>query len=101
MKKFILLVMTSTLVACASSQTVLQAPPAPSQSSNPIRPVQVDCNFGLSMMYQLENIVANPYRADSFWDPMFAQIAGTQTPAQRSASAKYVLWSIRTKCQGY
>lgn len=99
MNKYIMLpVMALSLVGCAASQPVIKAPP---QTYNPIRPIQVDCQFGLAMATQLEYIIASPGEENSFWDPTFNQIHGTANREQRKASAKYVLWSIRTKCQGY
>jgi len=101
MNRLFLSLMTLLMVGCASGQQALQVPRAAEATSHPIRPIQVDCQFGLNMLWQLENIILNPNSSNSYWDPLLDQVSGSRTPAQRKASAKYVLWSIRTQCQGF
>ena len=69
--------------------------------SLPIAPVSVDCRYAAAMSIDLEKIIANPSNSTRQWDNLFATIAGSQTNQQRISSAKVVLWSIRTNCQGF
>ena len=101
MKRLLLTCIVLAMTGCASGQQALRLPHAAEATNHPIRPIQIDCQFGMNMMYQLENIIANPTISDHYWDPLFQQVAGSNTPVQRRASAKYILWSIRTQCQGY
>jgi hypothetical protein len=72
-----------------------------SSASHPLMSIAIDCRYGATMVTDLEYIIANPNFVNPIWQNTFATIAGNQTPQQRQASAKKVLWTIRTQCQGF
>ena len=53
------------------------------------------------MSADLEAIISNPQIENPTWQGTFATISGNQTAIQRTQSAKVVLWTIRTQCQGF
>jgi hypothetical protein len=89
------------LSGCASVQHSKPQPDNLTSTSHPLMSIAVDCRYGASMVNDLEYIIANPHFVNPVWQNTFATIAGSQTPHQRQASAKKVLWTIRTQCQGF
>lgn len=87
------MLLSLTLVGCAS------APPT-QITTNPISPVHVNCFYSAQMSAELEGIIANPANMSDRWEPSFSKLSGSTTIQQRVASAKTVLWSIRTRCPG-
>lgn len=85
------------LTGCASSKNYSQI----SSNNHPLMSIAVDCRHGARMVNDLEYIIANPKFVNPYWQPVFATVAGNQSPEQRSSSAKSVLWTIRTQCQGF
>jgi hypothetical protein len=71
------------------------------QGTNAIQPIYVDCRHGVTLSRELEEIVADLQQNPRRWQNTFAAIEGSQTPEQRLKSAKAVLWTIRTQCQGF
>jgi hypothetical protein len=63
--------------------------------------MHVDCRYGSMMTADLERIIANPQYEYPVWRRAFSDLAGHATPDQRVASAKAVLWTIRTQCKGF
>jgi hypothetical protein len=83
------------LTGCASAQH------NSTSANHPIQSLQVDCRYGAMMSAELETIIANPQTENATWQRTFATISGNQTAIQRIQSAKVVLWTIRTQCQGF
>lgn len=95
MKYYVAIVLAVTVSGC--SATVPQQ-----QGTNAIQPIYVDCRHSVTMSRELEEIVADPQQTrNRRWWATFAAIEGSQTPEQRLKSAKAVLWTIRTQCQGF
>lgn len=63
--------------------------------------LHVDCRYGSAMSADLERIINNPQFEYPVWKRVFSTIAGHETPDQRTASAKTVLWTIRTQCKAF
>lgn len=75
---------------------------APVASSAPgLQPVAVDCAHASRMMGELEAIAAEPAKSNATWDSTLGWVGGVQNPQQRLASAKTMLWTIRTQCRVY
>ncbi len=89
------------LTGCASVQPSKPQPDKLTSTSHPLMSIAVDCRYGAAMVNDLEYIIANPHFVNPVWQNTFATVAGSQTPQQRQASAKKVLWTIRTQCQGF
>ena len=89
------------LAGCASQQPQYTRYVAQSSPNQPIRSIGVDCRYAPNYYGELESIIANPLKSDTMWEETFATVHGTNTPQQRMASAKTVLWSVRTQCPGY
>jgi hypothetical protein len=85
-----------SLVGCASN-TVQPTP----NTINPISKVTIDCRYSTAMSLDLQNIILNPNLDTRDWNRTFAGISGYLTTDQKVASAKAVLWNIRTQCPGY
>ena len=92
MKSLLLVLLLS---GCASTSYNAASP------NHPIQPLQVDCRYGNMMSADLEAIISNPQIENPTWQRIFATISGNQTAVQRTQSAKVVLWTIRTQCQGF
>ena len=91
-------VIATLLSGCAT--TYQSGVPGP-MTSDPLRPIYADCSRTVSTVTELETIIANPDKPNTFWDSIFATLNGNQNARQRYASAKTVLWSVRTQCYGY
>ena len=74
---------------------------AQTTSSLSLQPITLDCTKAVEMSTELESIINNPGRKNSTWDSTLAWVGGIATPEQRQASAKTVLWNIRTQCRGF
>lgn len=81
-------------LACSAGIAAAQSTPAP-------QPITVDCRYALQMQTDLEQIIARPTASNSVWDKTLSWVGGTGSPQQRLASAKTMLWTIRTQCRGY
>lgn len=92
MNKAIVLVMLAGLVGCSTANTSAHAQNAP------MLPLMINCSSVAKAIPQLEYAIANPNESSPL-DPTFTKLVGMQSSNQRQASAKTVLWSIRTKCQ--
>ncbi len=90
-----LLLLVLLLSGCAIAQHNAASP------NHAIQPLQVDCRYGHMMSADLEAIISNPQVENAIWQGTFATISGNQTAIQRTQSAKVVLWTIRTQCQGF
>ncbi len=93
----IALVAVLVLSGCASTVQPTQS----YGNVNPIQKVTVDCRFASRMSQDLQFIINNPGEDPKNWTQTFNTISGSTTHQQRIASAKTVLWNIRTQCQGY
>jgi len=91
-----LLVPCLALAGCATNSQNFASSPNLGLSQ-----MSVDCRFGPQMSADLERIIANPQYDYPVWRRAFGDIAGHATPEQRTASAKVVLWTIRTQCKGF
>jgi hypothetical protein len=92
-----LAVIILTVAASGSFATTV-----PSQGTNSIQPIYVDCRHSTTLSRELEEIVADPQQTrNRRWWATFSAIEGSQTPEQRLKSAKAVLWTIRTQCHGF
>jgi PBP1b-binding outer membrane lipoprotein LpoB len=89
------LLLVLLLSGCATAQHNSASP------NHAIQPLQVDCRYGNMMLADLEAIISNPQIENPTWQGTFATISGNQTAIQRTQSAKVVLWTIRTQCQGF
>lgn len=67
-------------------------------TSDPLRPVYVDCSSAVSTVNEMETISAYPDKPNAYWDTVFATLNGNKTAKQRHSSARTVLWSVRTQC---
>lgn len=95
MKKFLLVAVCMSLAACSTFD-------APVASSAPgLQSVAVDCAQASGMSGELEAIIANPAKTNATWDSTLGWVGGVQTPQHRLASAKTLLWTIRTQCRGF
>jgi PBP1b-binding outer membrane lipoprotein LpoB len=92
MKSLLLVLLLS---GCATAQYNGASP------NHAIQTLQVDCRYGHKMVADLEAIISNPQIENPTWQGTFATISGNQTAIQRTQSAKVVLWTIRTQCQGF
>ena len=89
------LLLVLLLSGCATAQYNGASP------NHAIQSLQVDCRYGHKMSADLEAIISNPQIENPTWQGIFATISGNQTAIQRTQSAKVVLWTIRTQCQGF
>lgn len=92
MNKAIVLVMLVGLVGCSTPDKTLHA------QTVPTLPLMINCSSVAKAIPQLEHAIANPNESSPL-DPTFTKLVGMQSSNQRQASAKTVLWAIRTKCQ--
>jgi hypothetical protein len=94
MKSCLAIAAVLCLGACATQ--------APQGSSAPgLQQVTVDCAHASNMSGELEAIIAEPARTNTTWDSTLDWVGGVRSPQQRLASAKTLLWTIRTQCRGY
>lgn len=91
------LLLPMLLVGCASTVQPTQS----YNNTNPIQRVSVDCRYSARMSQDLQHIINNPGEDAKNWTSTFNTISGSSTAQQRVASAKTVLWNIRTQCQGF
>ena len=89
-------ILLATLVLSGCASTTVQ----PTVASNPISQIQVHCGYSTQMSQELQSIIDNPNNYSSRWDHTFSKLSGSNTPQARVASAKTVLWTIRTRCPG-
>ena len=94
MKKILGILTIISLTGCASTSNQYV-------EVNPLTPINVDCRYAKEMATDLQRIVDNPNSTSIHWSGTFSGIYGNQTASQRQASAKTVLWTIRTRCPGY
>ena len=94
MKLLALSVVCASMVGCASAPATTASAPTP-------RAVNVDCRYAPQMLNDLENIIAQPSASNAVWDKTLGWVGGVGSPQQRLASAKTMLWNIRTQCRGY
>ena len=87
-------------LALSASLNVL-AQTSGSASALAIQPMAVDCAQAASMSQELEAIIAEPGKRNATWDPTLSWVGGINSAQQRLASAKTVLWNIRTQCRGF
>lgn len=83
------------LSGCATTENFVSSP------NLALSTMHVDCRYGAMMTADLERIIANPQFEYPVWRRAFSDVAGHATPDQRQASAKVVLWTIRTQCKGF
>ncbi len=95
MKHLLLVSMLAGIASTSVAQTKNAA------SALAIQPMTVDCVQAASMSQELEAIIADPGKRNATWDPTLAWVGGALSPQQRLASAKTVLWNIRTQCRGF
>lgn len=88
------------LVLCSTGLSALAQTSAPS-SALAIQPMTIDCAQAASMSQELENIIAQPSKSNATWDSTLSWVGGIKSAQQRLASAKTVLWNIRTQCRGF
>ena len=81
-----------TLCGCSTANTSVQA------QTVPMHPLMINCSSVAKAIPQLEYAIANPSESSSL-DQTFTRLVGMSAPSQRQASAKTILWSIRTQCQ--
>lgn len=84
------------LSGCATTYTSSSVPGP--MTSDPLRPVYVDCSRAVSTINEMEAISAYPDKSNTYWDTVFATLNGNKTAQQRYSSARTVLWSVRTQC---
>lgn len=72
-----------------------------SASGLAIQPMTMDCAQAAAMSQELEAIIATPNKKNATWDPTLSWVGGINSAQQRQASAKTVLWNIRTQCRGF
>ncbi len=92
--------MRKLLIICGIVLTGCSSVPT-GYSPQPISTVQTDCRFASRMSADLETVIQNPHRDYPEWHRAFSALSGFGTAQQRTASAKTVLWSIRTNCRGF
>ena len=83
------------LSGCATTENLTSSP------NLALSQMHVDCRYGSMMSADLERIIKNPQYEYPVWRRAFGDLAGHATLEQRVASAKAVLWTIRTQCKGF
>lgn len=88
------------LAALIATGTVSAQTSGPASSLG-IQPMAIDCAKAAAMSQELEAIIAEPGKRNATWDPTLSWVGGVNSTQQRLASAKTVLWNIRTQCRGF
>lgn len=87
-----ILLATIVLSGCASNSQPV--------ASNPMHPIHLNCNNAHQYSADLQQVISNPNVSSGYWNNAFDKLSGRETHQQRIASAKTVLWTIRTRCPG-
>ena len=91
----------TVFVILAGVSMLASAQNMPPASTLGLQPITMDCAQAVNMSQELEAIIADPGKKNATWDPTLVWVGGINSAQQRQASAKTVLWNIRTQCRGF